>query len=82
MNCDILFRFEVFVLSKSYVLNIENLKTAEDAAKIEAYLLDQPGVEKVDIEMSLSIVSIYYNESVGSVNKLLESFSRLGYPVR
>ena len=71
-----------FILVKTYVLNLENLNTAEDAAKIESYWMDQPGVEKIDIEMSLSMVSIYYNESIGSLNKVLESFKKLGYPAR
>ena len=71
------------ILIKTYVLNIRNLNTAEDAAKINDYFMDQPGVEKVDIEMDLSIVSIHYNESViGSLNKILEAFDRLGYLVR
>ena len=81
------FEFEVFILIKSktktYVLNIGNLNTDEDAAKITEYLMSQPGIEKVDIEMSLSIVSIYYNESsMGSLNKIHENFDKLGYPVR
>ena len=69
--------------TKTYVLNIDNLNTNEDAAKIEEYLLEQSGVEKVEIEMSLSIVSIYYDESsIGSLNQILEGFHKLGYPVR
>ena len=69
--------------TKTYVLNIGNLNTDEDAAKIEEYLLSQTGVEKVNIEMSLSIVSICYDESaIGSLNKIHECFDKLGYPVR
>jgi len=69
--------------TKTYVLNIDNLNTKEDAAKIEEYLMEQSGIEKVEIEMSLSIVSIYYDESsIGSLNKILEGFHELGYPVR
>ena len=67
---------------KTYVLNLENLNTAEDAAKIEAFLMEQTGIEKIDIELSLRIVSIYYNESFGPLNQLLEAFSNLGYPAR
>ena len=81
------FKFEVFDLTKdkikTYVLNIENLNTDEDSAKIEEFLMSQSGVERVDIEMSLSIVSIHYNQaSVGSLNQILEGFTKLGYPVR
>jgi len=69
-------------LAKTFVLNIENLKTDEDVVKIENYFLSRPGVEKIEIEMSLSLVSIRYNEAVGSPHTLLEAFNRLGYPVR
>ena len=67
---------------KTFILNIENLNTTEDVAKIKDYFMNLPGVEKVDVEMSMSIVSLHYNESVGSPNKLLEAFGKLGYPVR
>ena len=69
--------------TKTYVLNIGNLNTDEDAAKIEEFLMELPGVEKIDFEMSLSIVSIHYNESsIGSLNQILKGFDNLGYPVR
>lgn len=69
--------------TKTYVLNLGNLNTDEDATKIKEYLMSQPGVEKIDVEMSLSIVSIHYNESSAlSLNKILEGIERLGYPVR
>ena len=67
---------------KTFILNIENLNTAEDVTKIEDYFMSFSGVEKIEIEMSLSIVSLYYNESIGSPHKLLEAFDKLGYPVR
>ena len=69
-------------MTKTFVLNIENLNSAEDVAKIEDHFMSRPGVEKVEIEMDLKIVSLSYNESVGSPNKLLEAFNHLGYPVR
>jgi len=69
-------------LAKTFVLNIKNLNTAEDAAKIEDYFMGRPGVEKVEIELGLSIVSLRYNETFGSPNKLFEAFDRLGFPVR
>jgi len=72
----------ILAKTKTYVLNIGNLNTTEDADKIKEYLANQPGVEKVDIEMSLSIVSINYNETVGSLNEIHKAFDRLGYPVR
>jgi len=76
------FEFEVFGLSKTFVLNIRNLDTADDAVKIENYFMNRPGVEKVVIEMSLSIVSLRYNETIGSPMQILEAFEQLGYPVR
>jgi len=69
-------------MSKTFVLNINNLHSTDDALKIRTYFLDHPGIEKVDIEMELNIVSLRYNESVGSPYKLLEAFTTLGYPVR
>ena len=70
------------MLSKTFILNIRNLDTVEDAVKIENHFMNLPGVEKVDIEMALNIVSLRYNESVGSPHQLLEAFEQLGYPVR
>lgn len=69
-------------MTKTFVLNIENLNSAEDAAKIKNHFLSRPGVEKIDIEMTLKIVSLHYNEAVGSPHQLLEAFNHLGYPVR
>lgn len=69
-------------LSKTFVLNIENLNTPADATRIETYFMEMHGVERVDIEMSLNLVSIRYNEELGSPNKILSAFEVLGYPVR
>lgn len=76
------FEFEVFGLSKTFMLNIRNLDTAEDAAKIEEYFMNRSGIEKVDIEMDLNIVSLRYNENFGSPQQLLDALEYLGYPVR
>ena len=73
----------ILTKTKTYVLNLGNLNTDEDAIRIREYLMNQSGVEKIDIEMSLSIVSIYYDESSAlSLNKIHEGINRLGYPVR
>lgn len=69
-------------MTKTFVLNVRNLKTEEDAAKIEQHFMTLPGMEKIEIEMNLSIVSLYYNDAVGSPQKLLEAFDIIGYPVR
>lgn len=69
-------------MTKTFVLNIENLNSVEDATKIRNHFMGLPGVEKVDVEMNLKIVSISYNEAVGSPHKLLEAFAKIGYPVR
>jgi len=69
-------------LAKTFVLNLENLETPADVKRIESHFLDRPGVEKVDIELGLKIVSLHYNEDVGSPHKLLEAFTNLGYPVK
>lgn len=69
-------------MTKTFVLNIKNLNTVEDATKIEDYFLSCPGIEKVEIEMSLSIVSLHYNDTAGSPHQLIIALERLGYPVR
>ena len=69
-------------MTKTFVLNLENLETMEDAQKIEHYFLERPGVEKVEIELNLKLVSLYYNEGAGSPHKLLKAFDSLGYPVK
>ena len=74
--------FEVLPLTKSFVLNVTNMDTDADATKIRDHFMNIHGVEKVDIEMSLKLVSLYYNEEVGSPHKLLMAFETLGYPVR
>jgi len=71
-----------FILAKTFVLNLENLETTADAQKIENHFLKRPGVEKVAVELGLKIVSLHYNEDVGSPHKLLEAFTKLGYPVK
>lgn len=69
-------------MTKTFVLNLENLETTADVQKIESHFLSRPGVEKIDVELGLKIVSLYYNEEVGSPHKLLEAFTTLGYPVK
>lgn len=64
------------------MLNVKNLETEEDVKKIENHFLNQPGVENVKVELSLKIVTLYYNDGVGSPHQLLRSFDTLGYPVR
>ena len=74
--------FEVLALTKSFVLNVANLNTDADATKIRDHFLNMTGVEKVNIEMTLKLVSLYYNEEVGSPHKLLTALDDLGYPAR
>ena len=69
-------------MTKTFILNVKNLNTAADAAKIEDYFMKLVGVEKVVVELDLSIVTLYYGEAVGSPNKLLNAFGKIGYPVR
>ena len=70
-------------MSKNFILNVNNLKTENDSKKIKDYFLNSvSGIEKVDIDMDLKIVSVFYNESVGSPNVILESLERIGYPAR
>ena len=69
-------------MSKTFILNIDNLKSNDDIKRIKQHFSTVVGIEKVDIDTELNIVSIRYNENVGSPNAILESFETLGYPVR
>ena len=65
------------------MLNVENLSTNEDVEKINAYFeTNLEGVEKLDINLSLKLVSVRYNEGIGSPKYILDAFNRLGYTVR
>jgi len=68
-------------MSKTFILNIDNLKTNDDIKRIQQHFSTTVGIEKLDIDADLNIVSIRYNENVGSPNSILESFDALGYPV-
>ena len=68
-------------MSKTFILNIDNLKTNDDIKRIQQHFDTIVGIENLDIDTNLSIVSIRYNENVGSPNSILESFETLGYPV-
>jgi len=64
------------------MLNIANLNTTNDEMKIRNHFMDIRGVEKVDIVLELKIVTLHYNEEIGSPHKLLTAFSDIGYEVR
>lgn len=71
------------MMVKTFMLNVENLKTDEDVKKIEHYFeTNLDGVEKLDINLSLKLVSVRYNDSIGSPKYILDAFNRLGYTVR
>ena len=40
------------------------------------------GVEKLDINLSLKLISVHYNEGIGSPKYILDAFNHLGYTVR
>lgn len=65
------------------MINVENLATNEDARKLKIILKSNlEGVEKLDINLSLKLVSVRYNDSIGSPKYILDAFDRLGYKVR
>ena len=71
------------MMVKTFMINVENLKTDEDVKKIESYFeTNLDGVEKLDINLSLKLVSVRYNDSIGSQKYILDAFNRLGYTVR
>jgi len=70
-------------MSKTFILNIKNLKVEADAAKIRDYFRHNlEGIEELDINMKLSLVSVKYTESIGSPKYILDALDHLGYPVR
>lgn len=71
------------MMVKTFMINVENLATNEDAKRIEDYFkTNLEGVENLDINLSLKLVSVRYNDSIGSPKYILDAFDRLGYKVR
>ena len=71
------------MMAKSFMLNVENLSSNEDIEKIKSYFeTNLEGVEKLDINLSLKLVSVHYNEGIGSPKYILDAFNHLGYTVR
>lgn len=71
------------MMAKIFMLNVENLSSNEDVEKIKSYFdTNLEGVEKLDINLSLKLVSVHYNEGIGSPKYILDAFNHLGYTVR
>ncbi len=71
------------MMVKTFMINVENLATNEDTKRIEDYFkTNLEGVENLDINLSLKLVSVRYNDSIGSPKYILDAFDRLGYKVR
>ena len=71
------------MMVKTFMINVENLKSDEDVKKIQNYFeTNLDGVEKLDINLSLKLASVRYNDSIGSPKYILDAFNRLGYTVR
>ncbi|HAX72059.1 MAG TPA: copper chaperone [Firmicutes bacterium] len=70
-------------MAKTFMLSISNLKDHHDVKIIEDYFYNNlKGVEKVDVNLTLNLVSVTYNDSIGSSNYILDALNRLGYSVR
>lgn len=71
------------MMAKTFMLNVENLSSNADIEKIKSYFeTNLEGVEKLDINLSLKLVSVHYNEGIGSPKYILDAFNHLGYTVR
>lgn len=71
------------MMAKTFMLNVENLSSNEDIEKIKSYFeTNLEGVEKLDINLSLKLVFVHYNEGIGSPKYILDAFNHLGYTVR
>ena len=70
-------------MAKTFILNIKNLNGDADEIKIRDYFRSNlDGIEQLDINMTLSLVSVKYTESVGSPKYIIDALDRLGYTVR
>ncbi len=55
------------IMAKTFMLNVENLSSHEDVKKINDYIdTNLEGVEKLDINRSLKLVSVRYHEGIGA----------------
>ena len=71
------------MMAKTFMLNVDNLSSTEDEKKIRDYFeTNLDGVEKLDINLSLKLISVHYNEGIGSPKYILDAFNHLGYTVR
>ncbi len=71
------------MMAKTFMLNVDNLSSNEDEKKIRDYFeTNLDGVEKLDINLSLKLISVHYNEGIGSPKYILDAFNHLGYTVR
>ena len=70
-------------MAKTFIINIDNLVDDSDIKIIETYFNKHlNGVENLKFEISYKLVTVRYNESVGSPKNILDAFEHLGYPVR
>ena len=71
------------MMAKTFMLNVDNLSSNEDEKKIRDYFeTNLDGVEKLDINLSLKLISVHYNEGIVSPKYILDAFNHLGYTVR
>ena len=71
------------MMAKTFMLNVDNLSSKENEKKIRDYFeTNLDGVEKLDINLSLKLISVHYNEGIGSPKYILDAFNHLGYTVR
>ena len=71
------------MMAKTFMLNVDNLSSNEKKKKIRDYFeTNLDGVEKLDINLSLKLISVHYNEGIGSPKYILDAFNHLGYTVR
>jgi copper chaperone len=64
---------------KTDAITIANLSCVGCVNTITKNLIAISGVEKVEVDLSTSIVTVSHNETV-SVEKLIEKLTSLGYP--
>jgi hypothetical protein len=70
-------------MAKTFIINIEGLNDDSDSKKIENYFAENlKGIEDLKFDFSYQLVTVRYNEGIGTPKNILDAFERLGYPVR
>jgi len=70
-------------MAKTFIINIDRFNDDSDIKKIETYFNENlKGIEDLKFDLAYKLVTVRYNESIGTPKNILDAFEYLGYPVR